>query len=324
MEEQTDYINYPQTPWYEEKQNWLYIGGGVLLIVVIVIGSMWFVRSRKAARVAAVQQQQVVQQVETQLETQISGCEGVPDEVACQKDAVIDAAVQASSVEMCGQLTGGAQEQCVTRVAIETGELDHCQVLSEVNQVFCEDRVSLQMALDSESYRQCSMIQDGSIRETCEGQLLHVALQEQGCSQTSASQEFCTEQAVLSEAIATGDPSLCERLGETLGEGGECEQSVLSSDRDEDGLVLEEELAAGTRFDQSDTDNDGLNDPDEILGSSDPLDPDTDGDGLPDGEEVLLWGTDPTNPDTDGDTFGDLEEVENGYNPLGEGRINEE
>lgn len=324
MEEQNDYINYPQTPWYEERQNWLFIGGGVLLIIVIVIGSMWFVRSRKAARLAAVQQQQLVQEVETQLETQISGCEGAPDEAACQKDAVIDSAVRARSVEMCGQLAVDTQEQCVTRVAVEVGEPEHCQMLPEANRFSCEDRVTLRLALDSENYNQCSRIQDGEIRETCEGQLFHAALQEQDCSQTHASEASCTEQSVLQEAIAAGDPSLCERLGEVLGEGGECEQSVLSSDRDEDGLVFEEELAAGTRFDQVDTDNDGLRDADEVSGSSDPLNADTDGDGLPDGEEVLLWGTDPTNADTDGDAFGDFEEVENGYNPLGEGRISEE
>jgi hypothetical protein len=47
---------------------------------------------------------------------------------------------------------------------------------------------------------------------------------------------------------------------------------------------------------------------------------DSDSDGLFDDEEESL-GTDPDNPDTDGDTFLDGEEVQNGFNPLGEGRL---
>jgi hypothetical protein len=48
---------------------------------------------------------------------------------------------------------------------------------------------------------------------------------------------------------------------------------------------------------------------------------DTDDDGLTD-ELETLFGTDPANPDTDGDGYKDGEEVENGYNPLGEGKLN--
>ena len=48
---------------------------------------------------------------------------------------------------------------------------------------------------------------------------------------------------------------------------------------------------------------------------------DTDGDGLFDDEEKT-YGTDPTKADTDGDSFSDGVEVKNGYNPLGEGKLN--
>ncbi len=49
---------------------------------------------------------------------------------------------------------------------------------------------------------------------------------------------------------------------------------------------------------------------------------DRDHDGLFDDEEIL-FGTDPDNPDTDGDGFLDGYEVKNGFNPLGEGRLDE-
>jgi len=47
---------------------------------------------------------------------------------------------------------------------------------------------------------------------------------------------------------------------------------------------------------------------------------DSDNDGLDDDLEKL-FGTDPANPDTDGDGYLDGEETENGYNPLGEGKL---
>lgn len=47
---------------------------------------------------------------------------------------------------------------------------------------------------------------------------------------------------------------------------------------------------------------------------------DSDGDGLSDREESLL-GTDINNPDTDGDGYSDKQEIDNGYNPLGSGKI---
>ncbi len=48
--------------------------------------------------------------------------------------------------------------------------------------------------------------------------------------------------------------------------------------------------------------------------------PDADKDGLPD-EMEELFGTDPKKADTDGDGFNDYSEIENGYNPLGAGKL---
>jgi len=48
---------------------------------------------------------------------------------------------------------------------------------------------------------------------------------------------------------------------------------------------------------------------------------DSDGDGLTNDEENNIWATDPNNSDTDGDGYLDGEEVENGYDPLGPGKL---
>ncbi|MFA5129714.1 MAG: hypothetical protein WC477_02200 [Patescibacteria group bacterium] len=70
-----------------------------------------------------------------------------------------------------------------------------------------------------------------------------------------------------------------------------------------------------------DSDGDGLSDADEVQLGTDPHSADTDGDGLSDGDEVHLWHTDPLKADTDGDGYSDGAEVQNGYNPLGPGKL---
>ncbi|MBU1036920.1 hypothetical protein KKF32_02705 [Patescibacteria group bacterium] len=70
-----------------------------------------------------------------------------------------------------------------------------------------------------------------------------------------------------------------------------------------------------------DSDKDGLTDTEEADLGTDPMEPDSDGDGLFDREEARIYNTNPLNPDTDGDGYLDGEEVDNGYNPLGPGRM---
>lgn len=111
-------------------------------------------------------------------------------------------------------------------------------------------------------------------------------------------------------------------------------------DSDNDGLYDREEVRIwGTNPLDPDSDNDDIYDGIEISNGFNPLgegklpglenfnieeiDPNTldnDNDGLSNAEEVV-YGTDLNNPDTDGDGYLDGIEVENGYNPLGEGKL---
>lgn len=72
-----------------------------------------------------------------------------------------------------------------------------------------------------------------------------------------------------------------------------------------------------------DSDHDGLTDREEKLYGTNIFATDTDGDGLTDRDEVKAFKTEPVDPDTDGDGFPDGTEVNNGYNPLGPGKIKE-
>ncbi len=92
------------------------------------------------------------------------------------------------------------------------------------------------------------------------------------------------------DIIATNTPLIVEE---------ESKPDFLILDLDEDGLNGEEEIELGTNINKADTDDDGLTD----------------------WQEVTIYNTDPLQADSDGDSYSDGNEVENGYNPLGEGKL---
>ena len=114
-------------------------------------------------------------------------------------------------------------------------------------------------------------------------------------------------------------------VDENVNEGNE-EPVIDYDDLDDDfdGLSNGDERNYGTNPLEADSDNDGIFDQDEIeVYNTDPLNDDSDNDGLSDYEEIIVYKTQPNDPDTDGDTFLDGVEVNNGYNPLGEGKLEE-
>lgn len=70
-----------------------------------------------------------------------------------------------------------------------------------------------------------------------------------------------------------------------------------------------------------DSDGDGLTDLLELEIGSNPQVIDTDLDGLDDYSEVKIYKSNPVKRDTDGDGYDDGVEVENGYNPIGSGKL---
>ncbi|PWB38454.1 MAG: hypothetical protein C3F02_03815 [Parcubacteria group bacterium] len=95
-------------------------------------------------------------------------------------------------------------------------------------------------------------------------------------------------------------------------------------DDDGDGLTNDHERQLGTNPLLADTDNDRLFDKDEVeIYRTNPLLNDSDNDGLSDYDEAMIWFTNPLIADTDGDGFSDGTEVQNNYNPLGSGTIDQ-
>lgn len=107
--------------------------------------------------------------------------------------------------------------------------------------------------------------------------------------------------------------------GQAVCENGQCAfkedaQNPEAASAESEALSTPEETASstGTTETQS-TEEDSAANPQDISR-------DTDGDGLTDADEER-YGTDAKNPDTDGDGYLDGAEVQNGYNPLGEGKL---
>ena len=91
--------------------------------------------------------------------------------------------------------------------------------------------------------------------------------------------------------------------------------ALLQSDKDGDGLILYDELLAGSSPAKIDSDGDGISDYEELQKGLDPTRTDSDADGIMDNEEAL-YGTDPQKSDTDGDYLPDGVEIKEGSDPL--------
>ncbi len=94
------------------------------------------------------------------------------------------------------------------------------------------------------------------------------------------------------------------------------EEEAINNIKEE--IIIEEPIIDLSKIDD---DSDGLSNAEEIELGTDIYNPDTDNDGLFDREEVKIWGTNPLDPDSDNDGNLDGVEVENGYNPLGDGKL---
>jgi hypothetical protein len=99
-------------------------------------------------------------------------------------------------------------------------------------------------------------------------------------TQPKCPEDFTIQNTVPSSANLAGDPTVF--------------------DRDGDGMMCWEEVAAGTDAGKADSNGDGILDRDSLAMGIDALNPNHDGDGLSNAQE-LAKGTDPWRSDTDGD-----------------------
>jgi hypothetical protein len=213
-------------------------------------------------------------------------------DAACLELARADAARSLGLVEACDELEGERFSDCVSLIAVDKADPQVCDVLSGDEKADCADTPYLLKATADMNLALCAQISSPGSRASCEMQVRTAIIAAGACSSAGLDQALCDSDDLLSEAVASGDPTRCASLNEN--DAYVCLQAQDQADLDNDDLVALDEKAFGT--------SEGV--------------ADTDADGLTDGDEVHVYGTDPTNPDTDGDGFGDGTEVDSGYDPL--------
>ena len=271
------------------------IGGVVVLIVLIVLGARWFVLNKTTdGRQAA-----IIDKVEKQLDSSMSICDKEKNPENCKANLVEAAAMENGSVEICQKLTGSPLNTCVVKVARNILDADGCNLISEVEkQTSCKDLIYRALASQEMDISWCEKISTESVRTRCINAMTQIIAKEKGCSGTGVDQSVCDRLNAVDAAVASGDPDECKTLTDVTDQQN-CFESVGSGDKDHDRLNATLEARLGTSDENVDSDNDGLSDY----------------------SEYNEYGTDPSKADTDGDGFNDGDEINNGYNPLGSGKL---
>ena len=317
--EEYDYTNYATIePWYKDKRHLLLLVGGVILAVAIIVGAVVLARSR--ARHRSVEDDARVGAAE-QIEVGTVACELSDDPEACRRDRVTNVALQFGDLSVCYDLSGESYASCVRLLADRNKDMRVCESLSGDERVACEDPIRFSLAVEDGNLKACEAIESEHYRGSCLNRIRAQAALEGACRQFGVDERDCKETAVADQALEEGSIERCDELSEN---GRlECRLRVRESDRDHDRLTYDEEVALETDPRNPDTDGDRLGDGDEGTVNTDPRNPDTDGDGLGDGDEVDRYASNPLHADSDGDGFSDGEEVQNGYSPIGAGRLEE-
>lgn len=205
---------------------------------------------------------------------------------------------------------------CIQRI-INNLYRDCTKFKEKEDQLYCEDVILYENALDMNNPKSCSLINDKTRKKVCENMM-------------SKGKEVDSDSDGVSdnkELWFMTDPFKSDTDDDGLNDGQELKKYFTDpseKDTDQDGATDGEEvksLANPNGKGDLDTDGDDLSDKDEIANKTDIDKMDTDLDGLSDYEEVVVYMTGPLNADTDKDGFKDGNEVRRGFNPAGAGKL---
>ena len=271
-----------------------FIALAVIAVIVVVV-----VSNRKEAREKFVVEQRIVTQAQTELKTASEECESARNPQGCSIAMAQISASRTGVAQLCDELSGAAKEDCLWLAAQTSGNYKVCDAIedAEKNSRCMQDAV-VKAAASALDINLCSQFDlPADVQSRCRLSVEKLVAGTPDCIQ-KIGQDRCQAYELLAQAEQTNNALSCAQIKEqdilVL-----CDSRAQLFDSDSDGLplYLEKEL--------------GLND----------SNPDFDADGLSDGDEENVYGTDPKKPDTDGDSYLDGTEVQNGYNPLGEGKL---
>lgn len=224
--------------------------------------------------------------------SQDRGAAGTPPQAQIRIDEIVGAILSGATPAKCreaGERT--AIDRCFFVIATARLDTELCdEIAVEGERRRCHDELVATRVASGGEAEDCLTVADSGARRSC---ILSAV-------DSGVGQSFCT-------GLAGDEQLLCfdrmRLIAGLAGNAGACESIIDEGTR-------EECFGAATPRAEPPPPS-----------STDDVDKDSDGDGLSDGDEVREYGTDPADTDSDGDGFSDGTEVENGYNPLGSGRL---
>lgn len=212
--------------------------------------------------------------------------------------------VPAGNTEECEkEKDAGKKNLCYFSLAIYDNKIEFCDKILNDENLFAECKDSLkynEIILSGDVYR-CKELAE-SKQDACQNEFFRSWKDINSCTGLDGELKTnCNDIINHKKAYQEGDEKICDSIG----------NEVLKSDCL--GAVSKKE---------KDADNDGIDNSDEKSYGTDLFKADTDDDGLNDYDEIFVYFTNPRLADTDGDGHKDGDEVKNGYNPMGQGKLN--
>lgn len=233
--------------------------GSVAVVALIVIAALLVVRSRS-------QSPSIAQVSPSQIEATSAACDSAKNPDGCKAVKLTELAVQAGSSSPCDALQGEARDSCLWSAAKEKGDPNACQPMSDAQvRGACADNVRLLVAVAAQDTTLCDGIQDAGYRTSCVEQI--VPTTSENCAERGGDAATCDGMKKTEQAIAAGDPALCEQAGP---DKDRCLDIVWETDADHDGLTALSESHYGTSPTNPDTDGDGFKDGDEVKAGYNP------------------------------------------------------
>ncbi len=259
----------------------------ILFVLVIVAGLLWLFLFKNDG-VNIIETNKVIPESSDSTSEQIATTTSTIAEVA-QNNELYVAAIAELDSDMCEGIDKiDTKYRCFTRVAVELGQTDVCQAITETTKrQDCLDQLTYQNAINLNDLTLCSTILDSFWKNSC----LNVILEAQDynfaiCDELDKDKITCQNIVIFEKTKITGQ---CDELTDPTYKL-ECEQAQIEY---VPAPIAEEEEE-----------------------EEDIADVDSDNDGLLDSDEINIYNTDPNKADTDSDGYSDGQEVESGYDPL--------
>lgn len=251
-----------RVPLWRQKHFWFVAGASGLVACFILVVAVYAINSYRVSSLRAKAQLSVA------IEEAVSSCS--TEDVSCANGMRTSTARTRGDVGGCnGIAEPQAFANCVSLVALDSGDVAACDALSGEMQTMCRDQVILRVTAVSGVLSDCERIEQQTLRTACVARVTQRARDTHGCEALGVDAAVCSAQVTIDEILARGDYAECQQF--SAEERERCEDAFQATDADVDGMNAYDEYMAGTSDQLADTDGDGYADLQEIRTGHDPL-----------------------------------------------------